>query len=92
MAPGLVFFDLPVMIAVAFACLPIFGTGHRIARWEGALFLVYYMVYVTYLILAAAQHDALNSFSEIMLGFVLPLIGVTLLVLWAQQRSRETAS
>jgi len=91
-APGLVFFDLPVMIAVAFACLPIFGTGHRIARWEGALFLVYYMVYVTYLILAAAQHDALNSFSEIMLGFVLPLIGVTLLVLWAQQRSRETAS
>lgn len=91
-APGLVFFDIPVMIAVAFACLPIFGTGHRIARWEGALFLVYYMVYVTYLILAAAQHDALNSFRETMLGFVLPLTGVTLLVLWAQQRSRETAS
>jgi cation:H+ antiporter len=91
-APGLLFFDIPVMIAVAFACLPIFSTGHRIARWEGALFLAYYGVYVTYLILATAQHAALHSFGSTMLGFVLPLTGVTLLVLWAQQRSRETAS
>jgi cation:H+ antiporter len=90
-APGLVFFDIPVMIGVALACLPIFGTGHRIARWEGALFLGYYAVYVTYLILAATEHDALQSFGSTMLGFVLPLSGVTLLVLWAQQRSPESA-
>lgn len=91
-APGLVFFDIPVMIGAAFACLPIFGTGHRIARWEGALFLAYYVVYVTYLVLAATQHDAVRSFGSTMLGFVLPLTGVTLLVLWAQQRSRGTTS
>ena len=91
-APGLVFFDIPVMIGVAFACLPIFGTGHRIARWEGALFLAYYVVYVTYLVLAATQHDAVHRFGSTMLAFVLPLTGVTLLVLWAQQRSRVTAS
>lgn len=91
-APALVFFDVPVMIAVAFACLPIFATGYRIERWEGALFLGYYVVYVTYLSLAATQHDALHSFGSTMLGFVLPLTGVTLLVLWAQQRSRETPS
>jgi cation:H+ antiporter len=91
-APALVFFDLPVMIAVAFACLPIFGTGHRIERWEGALFLGYYVVYVAYLILAATQHDALHSFGSTMLTFVLPLTGVTLLVLWARQSSRETTS
>lgn len=91
-APGLVFFDIPVMIAVAFACLPIFGTGHRISRWEGALFLAYYVVYVTYLVLAATRHDALDRFGSTMLGFVLPLTGVTLLVLWARQRSQETPS
>jgi ABC-type long-subunit fatty acid transport system fused permease/ATPase subunit len=34
-------FDLPMMIAVAVACLPIFFTGHLIDRWEGALFLGY---------------------------------------------------
>jgi len=91
-APALVNFDIPVMIAVAFACLPIFATGHRIARWEGAVFLGYYAVYAAYLILAATQHDALQSFSAAMLGFVLPLTGVTLLVLWAQHRSQEITS
>ncbi|MEZ5460356.1 calcium/sodium antiporter [Dokdonella sp.] len=90
-APGLVVFDMPVMIAVAFACLPIFGSGHRVARWEGAVFLAYYVIYVTYLILAATQHDALRGFGATMLGFVLPLTGITLLVLWTHQRSRENA-
>ena len=88
-APALVNFDIPVMIAVAFACLPIFATGHRIARWEGVVFLGYYVVYVAYLILAATQHDVLQKFSAAMLGFVLPLTGITLLALWAQHRSQE---
>jgi cation:H+ antiporter len=90
-APSLLYFDIPVMIAVAFACLPIFGTAHRIARWEGALFLACYVLYVAYLALAASRHDAVDGFEAIMLGFVLPLTGVTLLVLWTHQRSRESA-
>jgi len=90
-APGLVYFDIPVMIAVAFACLPIFASGNRIARWEGALFLGYYAAYVAYLVLAATEHAALERFGTAMLGFVLPLTGVTLLVLWVQQRPRVAA-
>jgi cation:H+ antiporter len=90
-AQDLLHFDIPVMIGVAFACLPIFSTGHRIAHWEGALFLAYYVVYVTYLILANTQHGALHAFGSTMLAFVLPLTGVTLLVLWVQHRSREAA-
>ena len=46
---------MPVMIAVAVACLPVFFTGIRISRWEGALFLFYYAAYVLYLILAATS-------------------------------------
>ena len=42
-------FDLPVMIAVAIACLPIFFTGYSIDRWEGGLFLSYYAIYTAYL-------------------------------------------
>jgi cation:H+ antiporter len=34
-------FDIPVMIAVAVASLPIFITGNLIARWEGAVFIGY---------------------------------------------------
>jgi len=80
-ASSLLAFDLPVMVAVAVACLPIFFTGHLIARWEGALFLTYYAVYSAYLILDAAGHDAQAGFSMVMGGFVLPLTAITLIVL-----------
>ena len=73
-------FDIPVMIAVAVACLPVFFSGGRIARWEGGLFLGYYLAYTAYLILSATRHAALPAFSLVMLGFVLPLTAVTLLV------------
>jgi len=73
-------FDIPVMIAVAVAALPIFFTGNVIARWEGWLFLGYYATYTTYLILDATQHDALPAFSTVMLAFVVPLTILTLLV------------
>jgi cation:H+ antiporter len=74
-------FDIPVMIAVAVACLPIFFTAHLIARWEGALFLGYYVAYMLYLILDAARHDALPAFSASMTAFAIPLTVVTLVVL-----------
>jgi len=79
--PAAVNFDLWVMVAVALACIPVFMTGQVIARWEGAVFLGYYVAYVTYLVLAAQQHDALGGFSAAMLSFVLPLTVVTLVVL-----------
>ncbi len=73
-------FDIPVMTAVAVACLPVFFNGYRIARWEGGLFLAYYLAYVGYLVLGAAGHEALPVLSAAMLGFVIPLTGVTLIV------------
>jgi len=79
-AAALLRFDLPVMIAVAVACLPIFASGATIVRWEGGLFLFYYVAYTAYLVLAAQQHDALPVFSAVMEAFVLPLTGVTLAV------------
>jgi cation:H+ antiporter len=83
--------DLPVMIAVAIACLPIFVTGNVIARWEGLLFLAYFGIYTTYLILASTQHASLPIFSTVMIAFVIPLTVVTLLVItlhsWRRERS-----
>jgi cation:H+ antiporter len=77
-------FDLPVMTAVAAACLPIFFTGHCIQRWEGGLFLGYYVAYTAYLLLDAADHDALPAFSTMMMAFVVPLTVVTLVVVTAR--------
>ncbi|MGQ9490335.1 MAG: calcium/sodium antiporter [Anaerolineae bacterium] len=70
-------FDIPFMIAVAVACLPIFFTGYRIARWEGVLFLAYYAAYTVYLLLDAMQHFALRAYNVAMVGFVMPLTAAT---------------
>ncbi len=77
-APAALNFDIPIMVAVAAACLPIFLTDHSIARWEGALFLFYYGAYTVYLVLAATQHDGLSGFSSVLWFGVIPLTVVTL--------------
>ena len=72
--------DLPFMVAVAVACLPIFFVGHCIQRWEGFLFLGYYAAYTVYLIMAANAHDALSNYGTVLFLYVTPLVAVTLLV------------
>ena len=90
-APAVLHFDGWVMLAVAIACLPVFFNGFEINRWEGALFVGYYIAYVTYLVLKATEHDALPLYSGAMLLFVLPITGITLLVsagfAWRRQRN-----
>jgi cation:H+ antiporter len=80
-------FDMLVMVAASVACLPIFFTEHRIARWEGGLFFGYYLLYLLYLSLEATGHSAFVPFTIALLGFVLPLTVITLLVsLWRSWR------
>jgi cation:H+ antiporter len=89
---GVLTFDLPVMVAVAIACLPIFFTGHRIARWEGGLFAAYYVAYTAYLVLDATNHHQLPNYEAAMLLFVLPLTAVTLVVLMLRAALPRTRS
>jgi cation:H+ antiporter len=84
-------FDIPVMIAVAVACLPIFATGNLIARWEGFVFLGYYLAYTVYLVLASTRHDALPVYSLVMMAFVIPLTVVTLLVVGFRKMRHQHA-
>lgn len=87
-APSVLRFDLPVAIVTSIACLPVFFTDYKISRWEGLLFLFYYLAYITYLILEANQHDALPVFSIAMLWFTIPLTVLTLtLIVYRAMRS-----
>jgi cation:H+ antiporter len=79
-APSIIDFDLPVMIAAAVICLPLFFTGHSLKRWEGFLFLGYYAAYLAYLILASARHELLPAFSRTMILFVVPVTVLTILL------------
>ncbi|MBL8443956.1 MAG: calcium/sodium antiporter [Zoogloeaceae bacterium] len=84
-------FDLWVMLAVAFACLPIMATGREIARWEGGVFLAYYASYTAYLVLSAQQHAFLPTFSNIMTGFVMPLTVIVLILKVMQHNGKAGA-
>lgn len=77
---GALQFDIPIMIAVSVACIPIFLTGYMIYRWEGILFLGYYFAYLTYLVFVAMQAPFLPRFETAMMWFVIPLTVVTVLV------------
>ena len=89
--PSMLAFDIPVMTAVAIACLPIFMTGNLIARWEGALFFAYYVAYTLYLIMAAKDHDALGDYAFVMQTIALPLTAITLVIIVVRHlRGRRT--
>jgi cation:H+ antiporter len=83
-SPNAIQFDFPVMVGVALVCLPIFFTGSRISRWEGVLFLAWYVAYLVFLLLSSLGHPLLRTFTWALAGFALPLtvigIGVSFAV------------
>ena len=83
---GALSLDIPVMIAVAIACLPIFATGYVLVRWEGIMFLAFYAAYLGWLVLDATDHDVKDEYALGIVGFVLPLSVVTLIVVWVRER------
>jgi cation:H+ antiporter len=55
------------------------------------MLLGYYLLYTMHLVLAAAHHDALSSFSAIMLYFVIPLTLITLVVIATRELLKRGA-
>lgn len=72
-SPQILAFDIPLMVAVSIACLPLFAFSHQITRANGALFLAAYVSYVAYQILVATDHAVLPTFIQVMQGIVLPI-------------------
>ncbi|MEK9509750.1 calcium/sodium antiporter [Gemmatimonadota bacterium Y43] len=89
-APGLLRFDFPVMLAVGLACLPVFMTGAAITRVEGAVFLAYYLIYAIYLGLHTADHPFQEEFGIAVLGVVLPLTIAVAAAMWLRGPEDET--
>jgi cation:H+ antiporter len=79
-------FDIPIMIAVAVACLPIFVSNYTISRMEGVLFLSYFAFYLTYLIMDSQNHDNLQLFSNVLLGFVIPISVISFIIVLRRWR------
>lgn len=85
-------FDFWVMLVVAAACLPIFFTGSTIARWEGGVFVLYYVAYAAYLVLDSQDHSATGTYTTAMLLFVIPITVVTISIVAVREwRARSQA-
>jgi len=90
-APSAVQVDIPVMILVAVACLPIFANGHVLERWEGIVFLAYYIAYVGWLVLDAGDQGARDSYGAVIAFFAVPLTTITMVVLGVRAHRQRVA-
>ncbi len=93
---GVMTFDLPIMIGATLACLPIFFTGWSVSRAEGAVFVLFYVAYVTYLFFHLSNHAAEHAIRSAILYFAGPLTLTTLVLSagreWSAKRRSDPAA
>jgi len=81
--------DFPVVLAATVVLLPIVWRGFRIERWEGVVLIAAYVVYVTFLVLDANDHEAtstVGTFALIVAPLVLLGFSVTGVQAWRRHR------
>ncbi len=83
--------DLPILLAAAVACLPVVFWDNKLDRWEGVVFVAYYIAYLVFLVLDATGNRASDPFAFVMVAFVMPLTALTVLVVVLRQRSQGRA-
>ncbi len=84
--------DFLLMTGVAILLLPVVYTGYAVGRWEGILFVAYYVAYTVYLLLMSSEHQSLQPYSTVMLAFVIPLTFIFLIVLAVSEHQRRRGS
>jgi cation:H+ antiporter len=87
-APQALRLDFPIMLATAVACWPIFASGRRIDRWEGALLFGGYIAYTWVLIdISRSGPEAPWIRVGLPLAMVLPAA-----IFWALTRNQKPAA
>jgi cation:H+ antiporter len=93
LADSMLRIDIPVMIAVAVVCLPVFYTGYLIRRWEGAVLLAAYVGYTTWLVFDATAQPASTALGQALAWVFAPVVLATFAVTGARAlttRHRDT--
>jgi cation:H+ antiporter len=80
------YLDLPFMVAVSIACIPIFLAGLDLTKTDGAIFLFYYVTYLTYLVMDAMGSTLTADLKFAMLWFVIP---ATIIYMFVRLRERN---
>jgi cation:H+ antiporter len=87
-APSVLAADLPLMVAVALLCLPVFRAGYAVTRWEGAVLAGSYLLYIIWTVMRATASPALGVFNRIMFDLVFPalIVGIALMLIISLHR------
>jgi cation:H+ antiporter len=82
-----------ILMAVSLLCFPIFFTGRRIKRIEGAIFLSSYILYLFYLYLDSITSTYLPTFVQwVLFGFVPLVILYVIVALIIEFKTKEAAT
>lgn len=91
-SPSLVAFDIPIMMAIAVICLPIFASGRTISRVEGLVLLSWYVAYTTVLVMREIDSAMLAEVERAIVMGLAPATAVALLVTWGLEARRQPAA
>ncbi|MGA1826197.1 MAG: calcium/sodium antiporter [bacterium] len=72
--PRVLHCDLWIMLGASALVLPVFFTGYRISRWEGAIFIIFYILYLGFLVLFESGHPGLARFIAFAFFFVVQMV------------------
>ena len=72
--PGMLAADIPIMVGVAFLCLPLFRAGFTLSRSKGALFLALYGIYLLFLAWEQTAHPGLDELKSAAFDVLLPTV------------------
>ena len=84
-------FEIPVLLASAIACLPIFASGNRISRLEAVVFLLCFIGFLGCLYIRSSTEYSLPRMSPMGWQITLPLVAVTLAIVVFRTLKRRKA-
>jgi len=84
-------FDLPVAVFAALVALPVFFVDNSVSRFEGFLFLTYFVAYNAYVVLRAMNDPSLGMFNTFLIAYV-PLTFFLLLALALRHHRKQVVA
>ena len=91
-SPTAIEFDFPIMLMVALACFPIFLTGFKVQRWEGTMFVAYYALYTTVIVMVAKTPSLSERYQDFIWYGAVPLTVVTFVASMLMSRREKRKS
>lgn len=81
--------DIPVMLAVALLCLPMFRSGYEISRNKGLVFVGAYVLYLLYLVASVNYVEWVPVLEQLVLSVLLPAMIAFTLVFFIRDLRKE---